>query len=80
MAVGCSDGSIRLHALTTDDESVSKLLGHEQAVCCLCLLCEEVLASGSEDNTVRVWSLRSQEVLQVLRRTHGLGAGPGAAQ
>ncbi|CAE7867460.1 unnamed protein product, partial [Symbiodinium sp. KB8] len=66
MAVGCSDGSIRLHDLTTDDESVSKLLGHEQAVCCLCLLCEEVLASGSEDNTVRVWSLRSQEVLQVL--------------
>ncbi|CAE7228629.1 unnamed protein product, partial [Symbiodinium necroappetens] len=67
MAVGCTDGSIRLHDLScTDDEPASKLLGHQKSVRCLCLLSEHVLASGSEDETVRTWNLRSKEALQVL--------------
>ena len=67
VAVGCADGSILLHDLgTANDESASKLLGHGQAVSCLCLLSEEVLASGSMDNTIRIWNLRSKEALQVL--------------
>ncbi|CAE7876680.1 unnamed protein product, partial [Symbiodinium necroappetens] len=66
VAVGCEDGSILLHDLGGTGESVSKLLGHKEAVRCLCLLSEEVLASGSNDNTIRIWNLRSKEVLQVL--------------
>ncbi|CAE7634041.1 unnamed protein product [Symbiodinium sp. CCMP2456] len=76
VAVGCGDGTIRLHDLsTTDDESVSKLLGHERAVHCLCLLSEEVLASGSGDNTVRTWNLGTKETLQVLSGHTGMVLG-----
>ncbi|CAE7708352.1 unnamed protein product [Symbiodinium sp. CCMP2456] len=76
VAVGCGDGTIRLHGLsTTDDESVSKLVGHEEAVLCLCLLSEEVLASGSRDQTVRLWNLRTTETLQVLSGHTGIVLG-----
>ena len=40
--------------------------GTGRLVSCLCLLSEEVLASGSMDNTIRIWNLRSKEALQVL--------------
>ncbi|CAE7721508.1 unnamed protein product [Symbiodinium sp. CCMP2592] len=66
LAVGCEDGTILLHDLGMNDESTAKLAGHEKAVCSLCLMSQDVLASGSADSTVRTWNLHSKEALQVL--------------
>ncbi|CAE7721494.1 unnamed protein product [Symbiodinium sp. CCMP2592] len=66
LAVGCEDGTILLHDLGTTDEPASKLAGHKKAVHSLCLMSEDVLASGSADSTVRTWNLHSKEALQVL--------------
>ena len=80
MAVGCGDGSILLHDLGGTDESPSKLLGHEKAVFCLCLLPEEVLASGSWDENDPGLESAQQGGPTGAQRTHARGAGPGAAQ
>ncbi|CAE7485465.1 unnamed protein product [Symbiodinium sp. CCMP2592] len=92
LAVGCEDGTIKLHDLSgtreppveqgysyrhavhwrslltpaTRNVHRTKLVGHEKAVTCLCLMSDDVLASGSEDKTVRLWNLHSKEALQVL--------------
>ncbi|CAE7485487.1 unnamed protein product [Symbiodinium sp. CCMP2592] len=65
LAVGCTDGTILLHDLESD-EPTAKLAGHEKAVYSLCLMSVEILASGSGDKTVRTWNLRTKEALQVL--------------
>ena len=47
-------------------ESVVTLTGHTQSVTCLELVSDTVLASGSEDGTIRIWSWRTGQQVRVI--------------
>ena len=42
------------------------LTGHTQSVTCLELVSDTVLASGSEDGTIRIWSWRTGQQVRVI--------------
>jgi WD40 repeat protein len=47
------------------------LKGHEKGVFCLALLPDGNLASGSEDETIRIWDMTTGETLKILREHKG---------
>ena len=54
------------------------LLGHKAPVCSLCLVVRaEVLVSGSDDSTIKVWNLRQGTCIKTLQ---GNGSLAQAAQ
>ncbi|CAA7408171.1 unnamed protein product [Spirodela intermedia] len=77
---GGRDGKIYVAALTADCTStgtyekhiVSCLSEHSKAVTCLEITKDGVtLVSASEDGTVRVWDIKSQQVIRVLKHSKG---------
>lgn len=58
MAVGCSDGSIRIWDATYGGRDTSKrtLRGHKEGITCVCLE-DEHIVTGSQDGSVRVWGM-----------------------
>ncbi|MBV1859418.1 MAG: FHA domain-containing protein [Nannocystaceae bacterium] len=68
LATGGADGRVLVWDLTSDQphESPQALLGHEQSVTALVFSRDlEVLASGSNDKTLRLWRLDSGRELQL---------------
>lgn len=67
VAVGCDDGAIRI--LNTELQLVTTLLGHEGPVW-VCAWCPtaDMLASGGEDDTVKMWSPGAQHPIASARQ------------
>ncbi|XP_071484433.1 WD repeat-containing protein 18-like [Diadema antillarum] len=84
---GCSDGSIYLvylfpenasqerHITPQDSENTSIFKGHSASVTCLSVSMDgTTLASGSTDQTARVWDIGSGQCLRVLQHKGSVGA------
>jgi WD40 repeat protein len=73
MASASDDKSIRLWNLASDVESgPTVLLGHQAGLQCVSYsTCGQYLASGSDDNSVIVWSVSSGSKLEVVGDVFG---------
>lgn len=72
LATGGTDGQLRVWDLeaTHPDETGRPLVGHTQTITALVFVAHDVLASASNDGTVRLWQLASGEAV-VLRGHDG---------
>ena len=81
LAVGCDSGRVSLWDARGECEHVGALEGHEGCVTALAALPMGMLASGSQDRTVRVWQLGTRACVVVLEghtaAVRGVVALPG---
>lgn len=73
--VGCSNGDVIL--CNMNDGSQKKFIGHDKRVFNVAFSKQNphIFASGSDDNTIRVWNKDAGEVLKVLKgHTHNVRA------
>lgn len=68
VVAGSASGGIRLFDLATPKVSRG-LVAHEDAVRCV-QLCRHGIVSGSDDQVVKVWDMRSAEAGQMTFRGH----------
>jgi WD40 repeat protein len=68
--VGGGDGNVRLYKLETGEELL-RLTGHSQAVTGIVAVGTHLLATASDDNTVRLWERSS--ALQIDQLTSDVG-------
>lgn len=76
MFVGCDSGNIRHYNLKNpprslshhiDDKSSINFIGHKKKIVCLTLNATgTILASGSEDNFVYTWEIKSRQILKKI--------------
>jgi WD40 repeat protein len=76
LASGNWNSTITIFSLDIDNVKNNKLLktlrGHEDLVSCLKELPDRNLASGSQDNTIKLWDLQSGKLMRTLRSHKGL--------
>ncbi|CAM8975098.1 unnamed protein product [Rhodiola kirilowii] len=77
---GGRDGKIYIAALTAENSSsgsygmhiIGSLPDHGKAVCCLAFDSKGVLLiSGSEDGIIRVWDIRTSNIIRILKHSKG---------
>eukprot|EP00768_Dysnectes_brevis_P005433 gnl/Dysnectes_brevis/3921_a5102_406.p1 GENE.gnl/Dysnectes_brevis/3921_a5102_406~~gnl/Dysnectes_brevis/3921_a5102_406.p1 ORF type:complete len:441 (+),score=88.63 gnl/Dysnectes_brevis/3921_a5102_406:139-1323(+) len=67
LCAGARDGDISVHDVRTSDHLLRTLQGHSEEVCGLQFNSRGVLASGSNDNTVKLWNpTRERPVRELL--------------
>ena len=66
--VACFFGNttIRIWDISSDGTCICTLDGHSNDVSCLALVTGNILASGSLDKTIKLWSLNSYECIQTI--------------
>ncbi|XP_041475466.1 WD repeat-containing protein 18-like [Lytechinus variegatus] len=87
MFAGCSDGAIYLvhlfdegssqerHISKSDQSAVNVFQGHSSSVTCLSVSLDgSMLASGSTDNTARIWDIGSGQCIRVIQHKASVGA------
>jgi WD40 repeat protein len=63
------DKSIKVWNINAD-QNVSTLLGHSNAVLCLCYITQTLIVSGSTDTTLRVWDLNKVAATRIINGAH----------
>ena len=49
-----------------NSKCIKTLTGHTSTVCCLQLIDTNTLASGSYDNTIKIWNLNNSQYIKLL--------------
>ena len=63
------DKSIKIWDINAE-QNVSTLLGHSNAVLCLCYITQTRIVSGSADASLRVWHLNKEEATRIINGAH----------
>ncbi len=62
LAAACEDGIIRIYKLSSPDNAVDVFIGHNDQVRAVRFVTQELVVSGSDDNTLRIWKFRQQDL------------------
>jgi WD40 repeat protein len=63
--------SIKIHNFK-DGKIIDKLTGHKDGVCCLLMISNDRLASGSWDKTIKIWDLNIYKSIITLNKHEGI--------
>ena len=65
-AVGGAEG--RIYLFTNSLEQMDSLFGHKSWIWCLFTFSSKLLASGSEDNTIKIWDIEKRITISTLSK------------
>ena len=63
-AAGENEGIINLFSNSL--ELMGYFSGHKELIWCLCLISNKILASGSEDTTIKIWNIEDRSIMSTL--------------
>ena len=63
-AAGENEGIINLFSNSL--EQMGYFSGHKELIWCLCAISNKILASGSEDTTIKIWNIKDRSIMSTL--------------
>ena len=75
IAVACGNEILILKNIKSDEINEAfyyypSLKGHTKNILCLTLLSENILASGSEDKTIKIWDIANRKLIKTLSKNY----------
>ena len=67
---GSDDKTFKVWQLSSSGQRLKTFPGHSNYVYCLYRLSDGYLCSGSGDNSIKFWDVRSEECIKTLERRH----------
>ena len=56
----------RIYLLSNSLEHMGSFSGHKYCIKCLCVISNRILASGSNDNTIKIWDIENKAIISTL--------------